>query len=125
MIVTGLRHFTISAPTELIDRCLSFYTSVLNLRLGFRPPLATDGFWLYGGEQDLIHLEISEPGETFAGGCCHIALSCINLPAAIRRLEDLSIDYATEHLAETDQFQIFVKDPCGHTVELNFPCERL
>ena len=56
MIVTGLDHCTIRADADTIEACVAFYTSMLNLRIGFKPPYAIPGFWLYAGDQPLIHL---------------------------------------------------------------------
>lgn len=126
MIVTGLHHYTLKAAADRIDDCVSFYTSVLNLRLGFRPPLDNHGFWLYAGDQALLHLVVCDLEETVQPPSLdHIAFACVNLPVTIRRLEDLGVDYTTNHLPEIDQFQIFLKDPGGLGVELNFACERL
>lgn len=126
MIVTGLDHFTIRAPADVIDDCVSFYTSILNLRLGFRPPLETRGFWLYAAEEPLLHLEIDDGSGTAAVGYLdHIAFTCVNLPVTIRRFTDLGLDYATNHIPEIDQFQVLVRDPAGIGVELNFTCETL
>lgn len=33
--------------------------------------------------------------------------------------------YTTNHLVDIDQFQIFLKDPTGLGLELNFACEKL
>jgi len=126
MIVTGLHHYTLRAGSESIDECLSFYTSVLNLRIGFRPPSEERGFWLYSGDQALLHLEICDHEDVIRTPTLdRIAFACVNLPVTIRRLEDLGIDYTTNHLMDIDQFQIFLKDPAGLDLELNFACEKL
>ena len=126
MIVTGLKHYTIRASAQVIDQCIAFYTSILNLRIGFRPPLETSGFWLYAGDQPVLHVLIyDEPefhGPSVLGS---IAFGCVNLPVTIQRLEDLEIDYTKNYLADIDQFQIFVADPAGLTIELNFDCEKI
>lgn len=56
MIVTALDHYAIRAYVDTVDACVAFYTSMLNLRIGFRPPFAILGFWLHAGDQPLIHL---------------------------------------------------------------------
>ncbi len=126
MIVTGLKHFTIKAAADTVDECVAFYTSVLNLRIGFRPPSAIPGFWLYAGEEPLIHLLIEGEDECLNLSCLdHIAFSCVNLPITIKRLEDLKIGYRSIYLAEVDQYLLFVRDPAGIMVELNFACEKI
>ena len=126
MIITGIDHYTIKAPAEIIEACVSFYSSLLNLRLGFRPPLKAPGFWLYAGDRDFLHLVVDDTQETSVPSCLdHIAFTAVNLPVTIKRLEDLSIEYTTNHLAELDRFQVFIKDPAGLAIELNFSCEKL
>ena len=126
MIVTGLHHYTLRAGPESIEDSVSFYTSVLNLRIGFRPPFEERGYWLYAGDQALLHLEICDHEDVRPMSTAdRIAFACVNLPVTIRRLEDLGIDYTTNHLVDIDQFQIFLKDPTGLGLELNFACEKL
>lgn len=126
MIVTGLNHYTIKAPADIIDACVSFYTSILNLRIGFRPPEDLVGYWLYAGDQAILHLYVSEEIKTEVESYLdHIAFTCVNLPVTIQRLEDLGIAYRTNHMLDIDQFQIVVVDPAQNTVELDFDCERI
>jgi catechol 2,3-dioxygenase-like lactoylglutathione lyase family enzyme len=44
MIVTGLDHCTIRADADTVDACVAFYTSMLNLRIGFKTALCKPGF---------------------------------------------------------------------------------
>ena len=126
MIVTGLDHCTIRADADTVDACVAFYTSVLNLRIGFRPPFEIPGFWLYAGDQPLIHLLIEGEDECSNQSCLdHIALSCVNLPVTIKRLDDLKIAYRSSYLAEVDQYLLFLRDPAGIMLELNFTCEKI
>ena len=126
MVVTGLHHYTIRASDSTVGDCVAFYTSLLNLRIGFRPPLDTEGYWLYAGEMPIIQLVIShEDDEGSPSPIEHIAFSCVNLPVTIKHLEDMSINYTTNHLENLDQFQVFIKDPAGIIIELNFSCEQL
>ncbi len=124
MLVTGLNHFTITASAETIDECVAFYCNILNLRIGFRPPSGGPGFWLYAGDLALVRLDVADHSLKPHTGL-RIAFSCVNLPVTIRRLEDLGISYSTHHLADVDQFQVFLNDPTGLPIELNFSCEQI
>jgi len=126
MIVTGVNHYTIRAPADIIDACVSFYCNIMNLRIGFRPPEDSVGYWLYAGDTAIIHLYVSENEKTGVGSYLdHIAFTCVNLPVTIQRLEDLGIEYRANHLLDIDQFQLFIVDPAHNTVELDFDCERI
>ena len=54
MALNGLNHYTIR-PADL-ERTKDFYTEVLGLEIGYRPPLGFDGYWLYCGGQPTVHL---------------------------------------------------------------------
>lgn len=127
MLVAGLDHYTIRASADTVDECVAFYTTILNLRIGFRPPFPVAGFWLYTGEQPIVHLLVDGGDDECGAPSCldHIAFSCVNLPLTIRKLEDLKIDYRSNYLADVDQYQLFVADPAGLSVELNFACEKI
>jgi hypothetical protein len=50
----------------------------------------------------------------------HIAFVATEPAAFIRRLQERGIDYQPRALPEFDLYQIFIKDPNGLTIELNF-----
>jgi glyoxylase I family protein len=56
MNVLSFSHYNLRAPRELLDTLCSFYTEVIGLRVGERTPLMSFGYWLYAGQQDVLHL---------------------------------------------------------------------
>jgi hypothetical protein len=50
----------------------------------------------------------------------HIAFLASEPGQFIRRFKDLGVEYRPRALPESDLYQIFVKDPNGLTIELNF-----
>jgi hypothetical protein len=50
----------------------------------------------------------------------HIAFLASEPGGLIRRLKERGIDYQPRSLPEFDLYQIFIKDPNGLTIELNF-----
>lgn len=130
MPLQGLNHYTIR-PADL-ERTRAFYEDVLGLRVGDRPPLSFPGYWLYVGDTPTVHLigprsddghpQAREPGPT--GLLDHIAFSCTGLAEMKGRLRRHGIEYRERVLPRDRQTQLFLFDPDGIAVELNYPAEE-
>jgi catechol 2,3-dioxygenase-like lactoylglutathione lyase family enzyme len=152
MATLGLNHFNLRAHPELLEKLRDFYRDVVGLEVGFRPPFQSAGYWLYAGDQAVLHLSASAAGAaatsaagaaatssagaaaTSAAGAAatemravdatttfdHVAFSCTDLPAFEERLARHGIKYRTGRVPQTSQVQLFVRDPAGNGVELNF-----
>ncbi len=129
MCVSGLNHFNISAPEELIEQVKQFYTDVIGLALGPRASLDHEGYWLYAGCTPIVHLSIRM--ETPAASSIqkgyfnHISLSCVGLRSAIAKMLATQTPYRLIQLPDIHQTQLFVTDPAGIGVELTFFNESL
>jgi catechol 2,3-dioxygenase-like lactoylglutathione lyase family enzyme len=127
-----LDHFTLRTrkPAETVR----FYTDVLGVKEGARPPFRFPGHWLYDGETPIVHIititdnedelrgyvgerENDGPG---SGAVDHIAFRCQGLVAYQDRLLELGYTFHERVVPILDQHQLFVKDPNGITVELVF-----
>ena len=131
--ISGLNHINMRAPEAMIERLRAFYCDVIGLREGPRPAFRSRGYWLYGGASDVLHLTIiaEENRDAVAsiaplptGWLDHIAFTAVDKAAAIRRLESAGITYEIDEVPmagpEVGQAQIFLTDPAGIGVELNF-----
>jgi len=125
MSVIGFDHYNLCAPRELLERLRLFYTEVVGLTDGYRPPFKTFGYWLYAGEHAVLHLsesaQNSMPPLSGEPSFNHAAFSCSGLQDFEKKLAQDGIDYTTARIPDVEIVQIFLSDPAGNGVELNFP----
>jgi len=119
MAVTEMNHFTVL--TDDLDRTRAFYVGLLGLSDGPRPPLGFPGAWLYAGERPVLHVIAGRelPAER-RGVLDHMAFSARGLTDVTARLDAAGIPYDLKRQAESRVWQLFVFDPNGARVELDF-----
>ncbi|MEP7043704.1 MAG: VOC family protein [Dokdonella sp.] len=125
--VTALDHINFRASAAMIERLRVFYRDVIGLRDGARPPFRSRGYWLYADGRDLLHLTITpdddgglpeQPART--GWLDHIAFACDDPVAMRARLDAAAVRYEIDEVPASGQLQIFLTDPAGVGIELNF-----
>lgn len=117
-----IHHIGITAPAEVLEEVVSFYGKVLDLKPGYRPDFGgIGGYWLYLGDHPMIHL-LEDPNRQGdkSGFFDHVAFRCTGLQQMILNLENNDIDFFRFETKETNQVQLFINDPSGTTVELNY-----
>lgn len=128
MPLNALNHFTIR--TADLEATRAFYSDILGLPVGDRPPLGFPGYWLYCGDVPTVHLigpRDSDPGPRAAGPTGlfdHIAFACTGLAAMKASLAARGIAYQERIIPRDRQTQLFLHDPNGIAVELNYPPEE-
>lgn len=124
MATLGLDHYNIRAPSPLLETLRDFYVATLGLRVGPRPRFRTHGYWLYAEEQAVLHLSGTRAGEVREVGVVptfdHVAFRCDDDAAMRTTLDAAGISYVVEDAPERAQRQIFLRDPAGNGIELNF-----
>lgn len=124
MPVTGFSHYNLRAHRAMLDVLRDFYVDVVGLRLGARPPFDSFGYWLYAGEQAVLHLSEALPHERHEphveGTFDHVAFECSDMPGFEAHLRARGIDFQRGHVPLLDLWQLFFLDPAGNGVELNF-----
>lgn len=123
--ITALHHFTVGcAPAEL-PVLLAFYTRTLGLTDGHRPPLRFPGHWLYADGHAIVHLNAlhATAFERGVSAFDHIALSAHGLEATRTALRQAGTPFHESPLSGTRLHQVFLQDPLGLKVELNFDLE--
>ncbi len=125
-----LQHYTIE-PSDL-EATKTFYCDVLGLENGDRPPLGFPGYWLYSGGVPTVHLlGERKPREGIVvrgtekkfddtGRFDHIAFAASDLPGVKKRITGKNVTFREQVIPRTGGTQIFLYDPDGVGVELNF-----
>ena len=124
MPVSGLDHYNLRAARELLDALRTFYCDVVGLKQGHRPPFGTSGYWLYADEHAVLHLSETDANEVRQPGVVntfdHVAFACSRLAETEASLAAMKVPYRVAKVPATGVTQIFLTDPAGHGVELNF-----
>ena len=135
MQISQLEHFLIIADD--IEETASWYVHNLGFRVGRNPDFGVPVKWLYLGDRDVIHISQSSNknldkrpapsrSEIVKGGhpIHHVAFRAYGLDETLVHLEATNIEYVEQQASCQDVYQVFLQDPNGITVELNFPVEE-
>jgi len=108
---------------ELLEKVKEFYCQVFDLKEGFRPDFSNRGYWLYADDKPIVHLSESDLHKPMAkqGYLDHVAFQASGLNEVISRLESLNHKYRMDYIPDIHLTQIFLNDPAGSRLEINFP----
>lgn len=126
MAVQRIDHINLSASGPRFRALRDFYCDVLELQPGVRPPLRSEGLWLYAEGAPIVHLverpKHDEPeAQSIAPmGLDHVALRCSNLEQTVERLRQLGVAHRVSDTTAAGQVLIRLEDPSGLTLELVF-----
>jgi len=135
MPINTLDHCSIR--TLDLEKSRTFYVNILSMQEGYRPNLPFPGHWLYLDKQTVIHLVGVDPKDTSglvgylggevdpdalngSGSLDHIAFRATDATGLIKRLKKNNIPYRERQLPNMDLYQVFLEDPNGITIELNY-----
>ena len=121
MPIDAFQHINIRAAD--VERTRDFYVRALGLRVGDRPPFASTGYWLYLGDQPVVHLVQRAPGEAAnpgSGNLDHVAFRGVDLDGTRQILRAAGIPFREAVVPRDETVQIFLHDPDGLKLELNF-----
>jgi len=121
MPISAFQHINLRSTD--VERTREFYVRILGLRVGDRPPFASSGYWLYVGDQPIVHLVQRHSGDTAiagSGNLDHVAFSSVNFEGTRRALQAAGIPFLEAIVPPDGTLQILVNDPDGIKLELNF-----
>lgn len=123
MPVEQIEHYTIRCRD--LERTCDFYRDVIGLTVGPRPNFNFPGYWLYCGGVPVVHL-VKEDGSPAApdghstGAVDHIAFRGSDVETTKKALTRHNIVFRHNAVPDFRLQQIFVHDPDGIQIELNF-----
>ena len=135
MAIDRIDHVSIRTTDLAATR--RFYTEVLGFEVGPRPDFPFPGVWLYRNGAAVVHVIGIDPndpsgfqgymgdrgslGLSGSGAVDHVAFVGHDLPGMRDRITAAGVPFRERKVPDMPLIQLFVEDPSGITVELNFP----
>src|SRR5262249_6163270 len=105
-----------------------FYEDILGLEKGPRPNFAFPGAWMYSEGKAVVHLvDISRTDEAQkpdSGVVHHVAFASTGFDGMKKRLQSKGMNFDSRQVPGGDLWQIFVNDPNGVMIELNYEAAK-
>ena len=127
MTIQKLDHVNIRTADLAATR--AFYTQVMGMEDGYRPPFDFPGIWLYAGEAPVIHVTDIGKGSprhptdgvipVGTGMVDHIAFFGDDPEALRGRLRRAQLTFEERVVPRNGILQIFFRDPNGILIEVN------
>jgi len=132
MPVTELNHYLIRA--NKLERTREFYCKVLGFEVMPRPDFPFPGYWLGINGKIQVHMAqagvpnselyyLGSPKNAATGNSGvidHIAFLATEPDRFVKHLKELEVSFRPRNFPESQLYQLFIKDPDGLTIELNF-----
>ena len=122
-MILSINHIQLVAEKDLVLKLRDFYCDVVGLNEGFRPAFERFGFWLYIKDKDVLHLITPKEGDGRSpqkSSFDHIAFKTGDYEGVLKKLKALNIPFEEKPIPGMTAHQIFLRDPAGNRVELNF-----
>ncbi len=120
MAIRGIDHINIG--THRLEETRAFFRDVLGLTEGWRPDFPFGGAWLYAGDGAVVHLvdlgQAKRP--SIEAALDHFAFRIDDFDEATRRLDAAGVRYRAVTVPNAPIRQIFLTDPNGVNIELNY-----
>jgi catechol 2,3-dioxygenase-like lactoylglutathione lyase family enzyme len=132
MALTGMEHYLVL--TSDLEATRDFYQDALGMAEGFRPQLGFPGYWMYIGTTPVIHIAewtsytahsaakqipVTAPAAS-TGAFDHVAFNAEDFEAVVARLGRHGVTPARNLVSKSGMRQLFVFDPNGVKIEINF-----
>ena len=134
MPLSHIEHYLIAADD--MDATRDWYCRVLGMSEGWHPDFGFPVYWLYLDGKDVVHISqsakhasgnqkrylgrTSQDDGSGTGAIDHIAFRATGLPATMTQLRADGIAFTERRASNQALYQLFMFDPNGIKVELNF-----
>jgi catechol 2,3-dioxygenase-like lactoylglutathione lyase family enzyme len=132
MPLQRLEHYLVLSDD--IDTTRDFYRDVLGMAEGFRPELDFPGYWLYLGDVPCIHIAEWQSYAAWTqkagipvsrrapstGSVDHIAFNGTGFAEVRDRLVARGLPFSENSIEDIGLRQVFLRDPNGVPLEINF-----
>ena len=122
-MILSINHIQLVAKKELVLKLRDFYYDVVGLTEGFSPAFERFGFWLYIDDKDVLHLITPKEGDsrsTKISSFDHVVFRTGDYQSVLKKLKTINIQFEEKPIPGSEAHQIFLRDPAGNHVELNF-----
>jgi lactoylglutathione lyase len=120
MRVTQLNHVALHVAD--VERSVAFYREVLRLEPMARPAFSFPGAWFRLGIDQELHLIGERKLDVVSNSRgTHFALRVDDVDAWERHLDERGVERFPRKIRPDGAFQVFLKDPDGHFIELSTP----
>ncbi len=128
IFVKALDH--VNVRTRDVQGTVKFFSEVLGLRAGEAPGMNANEFaWMFTtAGAPIFHVQLDKSDSLASvtknydgtGPIHHVALDCSGHDATITRLKALGVTYRLNEVAAANLKQVFLFDPNGILLELNY-----
>jgi catechol 2,3-dioxygenase-like lactoylglutathione lyase family enzyme len=138
MPISHIEHFLVAADD--IDATRDWYARVLGMKPGAHPDFGFPVHWMYLGDTDIVHIGPSarQAGEiqkkflgrtsqdtgAGTGALDHIAFRATGLRGMLEHLKKEKVFFTQRRANGQALFQLFLYDPNGVKIELNYASEE-
>jgi catechol 2,3-dioxygenase-like lactoylglutathione lyase family enzyme len=138
MALSHIEHFLVASDD--IDACRDWYERVLGMKPGPHPDFGFPVHWMYLDDVDVVHIgpsakrageiqkkylgRTSQNAGTGTGALDHIAFRAAGLRAMLEHLKKQKIGFTQRRANGQALFQLFLYDPNGIKIELNYAAQE-
>ena len=138
MPLSHIEHFLVAADD--IDATRDWYARVLGMKPGPHPDFGFPVHWMYVGGVDIVHIgpsagqaneiqkkflgRTSQDTGTGTGAIDHIAFRATGLRGMLEHLRKEKVSFSQRRANGQALFQLFLYDPNGIKVELNYAADE-
>jgi catechol 2,3-dioxygenase-like lactoylglutathione lyase family enzyme len=138
MPISHIEHFLVAADD--LDATRDWYARVLGMKPGPHPDFGFPVHWMYAGDIDVVHIgpsakqageiqkkylgRTSQASGAGTGAIDHIAFRATGLREMLEHLRKEKIPFTQRRANGQALFQIFMLDPNGIKVELNYAAQE-